>query len=191
MAMFKKQKEQYEVEGFLFASEAEAEQAKKEREGVKYIRSRVDMDHPEQVLLIYNRMIAENMFATVVRHSYLKELQEYLTTISYVKKEDIRPIPVVHPSTEEQIKEKKQKEKQKIKKITEKAVTYKELQKRYQVSFMANIVLLICVVLMFAISATSNHPNILNYETEIINRYSAWEQELSEREAALRELENK
>ena len=54
--MFKKQKEQYEVEGFLFASEAEAEQAKKEREGVKYIRSRVDMDHPEQVLKIYNRM---------------------------------------------------------------------------------------------------------------------------------------
>ena len=95
--MFKKQKEQYEVEGFLFASEAEAEQAKKEREGVKYIRSRVDMDHPEQVLLIYNRMIAENMFSTVVGLSYLKDLQEYLTTISYVKKEDIRPIPVVPP----------------------------------------------------------------------------------------------
>lgn len=189
--MFKKQKEQYEVEGFIFASEAEAEQAKKEREGVKYIRSRVDMDHPEQVLKIYNRMIVENMFSTAVGLSYLKDLQEYLTTIAYVQKEEIRPIPVVHPSAEEQIKEIKQKEKQKIKKITEKAVTDKELQKRYQVSFVANIVLVICVVLMFAISATSGHPNILNYETEIINRYSAWEQELSEREAALRELENK
>ena len=29
------------------------------------------------------------------------------------------------------------------------------------------------------------------YEEELINRYSAWEQELTEREAALRELQNR
>ena len=42
---------------------------------------------------------------------------------------------------------------------------------------------------MFIITGTSKNPTIINYETELINRYSAWEQELTEREAAIREWE--
>ena len=63
--------------------------------------------------------------------------------------------------------------------------------KKYKFSLVMNLILLISVVFMFLISATSGHPTILNYEKEIINRYSSWEQELTEREAALREAENR
>jgi hypothetical protein len=32
-------------------------------------------------------------------------------------------------------------------------------------------------------------PNIINYKTAIMNEYASWEQELSEREAKVRERE--
>jgi biopolymer transport protein ExbB/TolQ len=52
-----------------------------------------------------------------------------------------------------------------------------------------SIALAVCVIGMFAIQMTTGSVNILNYENEIINKYEKWEQELSEREAAVRELE--
>ncbi len=45
------------------------------------------------------------------------------------------------------------------------------------------------VAAMFAIEATTNNPNILNYENEIINRYEDWERQLEEKEKELRERE--
>ena len=42
---------------------------------------------------------------------------------------------------------------------------------------------------MFVITIKSDNPNILNYETALQNRYSAWEQELNDREKAIKEKE--
>lgn len=185
----------YVVEGFLFSSESEAEQAKKEQEGVKYVRGKLDMDQPEKVLQLYNKMVDENLFVTAVGLAYLADLRDYLVTIPFVNNEDIHPIRVTHPAVDEAIKEQKQIQKEKVQEVksaAKKAVTAAKdtkLQKKLQVSFIINIILVVCVVLMFAISATSGHPTILNYETELINRYSAWEQELTEREAEIREWE--
>jgi hypothetical protein len=44
---------------------------------------------------------------------------------------------------------------------------------------------------MFYVNSTINSPTILNYEQEILNKYAAWEQELTEREAAVKEKELK
>ena len=49
--------------------------------------------------------------------------------------------------------------------------------------------LLLCVAGMFYVSTTINSPTILNYEQELIDKYSSWEQELTEREQAIREKE--
>ena len=82
MSVEKRQKEQEKtsmvVEGFLFANEAEAAQARKEAEGVKYVKEKAQMDDPEMVLRIYNKMIQQRLFDTAVGYSYLKDLQEYL-----------------------------------------------------------------------------------------------------------------
>ena len=48
-----------------------------------------------------------------------------------------------------------------------------------------DIVFFIAIVAMFIISSTSNNVNILNYENEIIDKYSEWEQELSDKEQEL------
>ena len=185
----------YIVEGFAFSSENEAEQAKKEREGIRYIKEKTNMDNPDMVLKIYNKMIREKMFVTSVGYAYLFDLQEYLRTNPLIRDEEILPIEVVHPSLREGLKEEKQKHRvqmEELKKKTEKKkTTDAALENKYKLSLLLNLILAISVVFMFIISATSGHPTILNYEKELVNRYSAWEQELTEREAAVREAENR
>lgn len=185
----------YVVEGFAFYSEAEAEQAKKECEGIKYIKEKADMSKPDVMLQIYNRMIKEKMFVTSVGYAFLYDLQEYLRINPYIKDEDILPIEIIHPSIQESLREEKQKHHAQLREVKQKSVkksmTDSELMKKYKFSLVMNLILIISVVCMFLISATSGHATILNYEKTIINRYSAWEQELTEREAALREAENR
>ncbi len=182
-------KEKMIVNGFAFANEAEAEQAKKEVEGVKFIKEKMDMDKPEMVLEIYNKMVRQNLFETAVGFSYLKDLQEYLQSIPFVNKEDILPIQVQHPILEEQMRgtrvaaKPKQPEKAKERYIN---IDYKN---RYRIMRGIAVVLLVCVTAMFAISATVGSPTILNYEQELINRYAEWEEELNEREAWIMERE--
>ena len=94
MSVEKRNKEQEKtsmvVEGFLFANEAEAAQARKEAEGVKYVKEKAQMDDPEMVLRIYNKMIQQRLFDTAVGYSYLKDLQEYLQSIRVVRDVDLR-----------------------------------------------------------------------------------------------------
>lgn len=189
--MFKKDTDLYQVGGFSFASEQEAGIAKKELEGIKYVKGKLDMDHPEHVLQLYNKMVDEKLFVTVVGIAYLADLREYLETIPMINNEEIHPIYVSHPMIEEAVKEQKQKL-QEAKSAAKKAMSAgknSKVEGKLKFSYGLNIVLVICVILMFVITATSKHPTILNYETELLNHYSAWEQELTEREAAIREWE--
>ena len=43
---------------------------------------------------------------------------------------------------------------------------------------------------MFAVAATGDHVNIVNYENKLIEKYENWEAQLKEREALLKEREN-
>lgn len=186
-----KNEQVYVVEGFAFTSESEAELAKKEREGIRYVKEKMNMSNPELVLKLYNKLVREKTFTTLVGYAYLFDLQEYLRTNPQILDEEILPIEIVHPSLQESLKEEKQKHQVKLlevkKQAAKKSVSDAVLQNKYKVSLLVNLILAISVVAMFIISATSSHPTILNYEEKLINRYSAWEQELTEREAALRE----
>ena len=42
---------------------------------------------------------------------------------------------------------------------------------------------------MFMITLRSDNPNVLNYERALTDKYASWEQELTERERAVREKE--
>ena len=189
--MSKKDNELYYVGGFSFFSEQEAEIAKKELEGIKYVKGKLDMEQPERVLQLYNKMADEKLFVTAVGIAYLADLREYLESIPMINREDIHPIYVSHPAVEDVRKEQKQKV-QEAKSAAKKAATPKKgnvLERKLKFSHILNIILLVCIILMFVIAGTSKHPTILNYETQLINRYSVWEQELMEREAAIREWE--
>ena len=178
------------INGFCFENEEEAAQAKKEADGVRYLREKINTDAPESVLGIYNKMVQQRLFETAVGYTYLGELQEYLKSIPFIDAEAILPIPVQHPVLEESIQKKRRAER-KTTPETQIQVQNFDFRKRYQAALYVCLVLFLCIVGMFAVSISSSSPTILNYETKLIDRYEQWERELEEREAALKEREDR
>ena len=184
------EKKKVKINGFVFTDEAEAEQAKKEAQGIHYVEERADMHHPETVLEIYNKMVKQELFETAVGYTYLKELQEYLIQNLAINNRDILPISVTHPMLEESLRKKLRisaKKESNEKKMLKKSDGYR---KKYEITLFISVILAVSMIGMFIIASTSNSPTIINYENKLIDKYAAWEQELDEREAALNEHEH-
>lgn len=174
------------IEGFCFADKKMAEQAKREADGIKYIKEHTDMENPEVVLQLYHKLIAEKLFETPVGIGFLKEIRDYLSTVPTVKIQELEPIPTETLLKENEVRNVKRE------KIADKNRMEKKLEqvkKHLRTSLLFNLFLVIVVVGMLVITLTSDHPNILNYENKIIDKYAQWQQELEEREQAVKEKE--
>ena len=193
--------ETYEAGGFVFRTKKEAELAQREIEGTKYLRQKLDMENPNAVFSIYQNLIEQDLFETPVGYCFLKELRDYLLMIPAISNEEVLAIPIRYPQTEEEEKKQKkeqkkeeqrkerQKEKEKAKNRKEQKKEGKNNKGRCQFFMVTSLILLISVVSMMLLAATSDNVNILNYENKLIDKYSSWEQELEEREQAVKEQE--
>ncbi|MCR5467836.1 MAG: hypothetical protein K6F37_02640 [Lachnospiraceae bacterium] len=207
------------IEGFLFTDEASAARARKEAESVRFLKGKMDKGNPAQMLDLYSKMVEQKMFQTPVGYSFMMEIQEYLKSKPTIRLDEIPAIPVIAQlnassllndafdnrakSVEKAAREElaKRDEKKGIVEGEAKEVEKQEEQpakKRREkkqggftlgLSVFLNIILAIIVIGMFAISSTRGSTTILNYEQEIINKYSAWESELDEREQVIKEKE--
>jgi Ni/Co efflux regulator RcnB len=189
--------ETYEAGGFVFRTKKEAELAQREIEGTKYLRQKLDMENPNAVFSIYQNLIEQDLFETPVGYCFLKELRDYLLMIPAISNEEVLAIPIRYPQTEEEEKKQKkeeqrkerQREKEKAKNKKEQKKEGKNYKGRCQFFMVTSLILLISVVSMMLLAATSDSVNILNYENKLIDKYSSWEQELEEREQAVKEQE--
>ncbi len=193
--------ETYEAGGFVFRTKKEAELAQREIEGTKYLRQKLDMENPNAVFSIYQTLIEQDLFETPVGYCFLKELRDYLLMIPAISNEEVLAIPIRYPQTEEEEKKQKkeqkkeeqrkerQREKEKAKNKKEQKKEGKNYKGRCQFFMVTSLILLISVVSMMLLAATSDNVNILNYENKLIDKYSSWEQELEEREQAVKEQE--
>ena len=193
--------ETYEAGGFVFRTKKEAELAQREIEGTKYLRQILDMENPNAVFSIYQNLIEQDLFETPVGYCFLKELRDYLLMIPAISNEEVLAIPIRYPQTEEEEKKQKkeqkkeeqrkerQREKEKAKNKKEQKKEGKNYKGRCQFFMVTSLILLISVVSMMLLAATSDNVNILNYENKLIDKYSSWEQELEEREQAVKEQE--
>lgn len=193
--------ETYEADGFVFRTKKEAELAQREIEGTKYLRQKLDMENPNAVFSIYQNLIEQDLFETPVGYCFLKELRDYLLMIPAISNEEVLAIPIRYPQTEEEEKKQKkeqkkeeqrkerQREKEKAKNKKEQKKEGKNYKGRCQFFMVTSLILLISVVSMMLLAATSDNVNILNYENKLIDKYSSWEQELEEREQAVKEQE--
>ena len=193
--------ETYEAGGFVFRTKKEAELAQREIEGTKYLRQNLDMENPNAVFSIYQNLIEQDLFETPVGYCFLKELRDYLLMIPAISNEEVLAIPIRYPQTEEEEKKQKkeqkkeeqrkerQREKEKAKNKKEQKKEGKNYKGRCQFFMVTSLILLISVVSMMLLAATSDNVNILNYENKLIDKYSSWEQELEEREQAVKEQE--
>lgn len=167
------------VEGYSFTDENMARQAQTEAEGVQYVKARTDMSKPDQVFNVYHRLLQQRMFQTPVGYAYLKELQEYLKTMPGIRSEDIKPIPIAANLVVNDTRGIADRWRRRLEKE----------QNKLQISIVANFAFALSILIMFVITATSGQTTILNYEKKLQDRYAQWEQQLTQREKAIREEE--
>ncbi|MBP3197368.1 MAG: hypothetical protein J6N21_10240 [Butyrivibrio sp.] len=173
------------VGGYHFISQEDAAKAQTDISKIKMLRTRVKADKPAEIKMLYEKAIENKIFRTPIGWGYLMELKRKLIAGGY-KEEDIIPIPVDISFTRHSVIENIN-VKQRIKpEKKEEKINYFKI-----ISLALNVVLAILVVLMFVVASTSDNDNIINYKSNITNRYASWEQDLKEREKTVRQAEKK
>ena len=168
--------------GYEFACLDDAILAQSEIKKINYLKEHLDQGDAHTVKALYDKAIDEKFFKTPVGIGFLTEMREYLIdTLDYAE-DEVRAIPLymfydttAAKNTETKADKKPEKKKERVGLLF--------------LSVVFNIALLIGVGIMFWIAMNTNHPNILNYEAAITNRYAAWDQELTERERAVKQAE--
>ena len=170
------------VGGYRFGSEEDAKLAEVELKKSVYFEEKLNGRSTQNILAVYDKIIDEKVFSTPVGWEYLRNLQEKLR-MAGVPDENILPVPmyVVFAHKEEP-------EHSVLNKIRPTKKVSKD-RKNLRISLILNVFLAVLVLAMFVITMTGDNPNILNYKNAITNQYASWEQELTEREQALREKE--
>ena len=199
----------YNIGGYIFEDENKAKKAAKELKTVEYILGQIKDADEKGVLTVYKKLLNQRLFSTEIGMSFLSQLRQNLVSSGAFTEEDI---PLVYsldesdrtskesPSTTVQSKDNEEKleEKPKVKKKkADKSFVsgddhlkeLKRLKLINRILLILCITLLLCVLGMFYVNSTINSPTILNYEEKLIDKYSSWEQELTEREAAVKEKE--
>ena len=175
-------REELMVGGFVFETEEAAKKAKDELQGIDVVRNKINMRSPENVLEVYNKLIDKRLCKTPVGYSYLHDLQKYLQNTNTIPKESIREIPIepirrrVVREFQNEGEEKRQKE----------IMKYRD---KFRTSLFFNLIFGIAVIIVLYLATTGDSINIINYENKIIDKYESWEQELTEREEAVKEYE--
>lgn len=171
----------FEVDQYLFETEEEYELAQSEKKKIQYIDEHTDYRAVENIAVLYKRMIETNIFQTPVGYAYLERLREFLVR-SGAKTDNLPSIPVkskISLAGRKQLIRENKRLKEELEKV----------KRRNFIFISVCVALVVVVIAMFAVAFTSDNPNILNYENAIQNKYSVWEQELTERENAVREKE--
>ena len=175
------------VQGVRYASVHDAAAAREELKKIMYIRSRMNFSNPEEVLAIYNKMIENKLFVTPTGHEFLFEIRALLIQAPGIDNDRIHTINTESLFT--------QRARNEARAAMRPVVSYdakaemKKMKNGYRTSVIVNIFLVIVIIALFAIALNSDNPNILNYKTVIENQYADWEQNLEERERALKEKE--
>lgn len=168
------------VGDFLFQNNDEASAAKTEAEKIEKIEEKLGEASPELLYKLYNKCIEKNTFSTPVGLQFMHELKQKVEK-SMPEGTVILPIPVKKENSVAHAKE------------PVSATSMESVAKKYlgyfRWSVFINIVMFLVILFMFYVVTTGDHPNVVNYENAVLNKYSAWEQELDAREEALREAE--
>ena len=170
------------VDGFLFEDKEMAQIARREAEGIRYIRQRTTLDNPEAVLKLYKKLLNQDIFVTPIGTCFLLELQNILLDSDVIAGDEIPSIPVKVLEKEKMVEVQKPVEEKKSKESV--------YRKKFLAATFCAVVLGFSVIGMFAINAISgNNINIINYREQLLNEYSTWESELKAEEERLERWE--
>ncbi len=172
------------VSGFSFTSEADAQKALTDESKIKLLESRFKASKASDIKAVYDKALENKIFKTPIGWMYLYGLRNRLIESGY-SQEEIVPIPVEVSFTRHSAFEGLN-VKQRVTHVEE---NKKDFRRTF--SFILNIALILVVIIMFIIAITGETDNIINYKSNVTNRYAAWEQDLKEREKAVRIAEKR
>lgn len=178
------QNEKAVAEGYAFLNEDDAKKALSESRRILQLEEKLDYAKPENILLIYRKAIQERVFKTPIGIQYLRRMQMYLLDRPEIDKSKVLPIPI-YTSFESGFRDETSPARKRVQ-ISE---TPKKKTVLLSFSIILNVALVCAVLAMFFIALNSKHPNLINYENTLVNKYAQWEQELTEREQTIREKE--
>ena len=198
----------YNIGGYIFEDENKARKAAKELKAVEYILGQLKDSDEKAVLTVYKKLLNQRLFSTEIGMGFLSQLRKNLLdsgvfseeeipeiySLDEPKTESVKSTPIQIETEVENVSEKPKTKKEKAdKKVVAKSkddsYEIKKLKAINGVLLTLCIALLLCVLGMFYVNSTINSPTILDYEEKIIDKYSTWEQELTEREEAVKEKE--
>lgn len=183
-----KESGKFMVGGYEFATKEEAQLAKDELNAIKYLSQKTNSKDPKQVYSLYNKIIERKLFSTHVGMNYLKNLQTFLYKSDEIPNDKIQPIPInAETQGEINIRRERSEFKSELRDMSVKVAKYKNNFTRVMI---INVVLIIIIIAMFVILNTSTNPNIINYEVNIQNKYSQWQEQLQSQEESLNAREN-
>ena len=180
-----KGREKFIVGGYEFLSENDAQKASMDLSKINLLEARVKASRPVDIKAVYEKSIENKIFKTPIGWEYLVGLRRKLLENGY-KEEDLIPIPLNVSMTRHSAMDTLNVKQRILPQEPKKEANFKTI-----FSIILNIVLLILVGVMFYITITAETDNIINYRKNITNRYAGWEQELSDREKAVREAEKR
>lgn len=176
------------IDGYSFADVSDLTIAEEEIKRIKYITGKINMDNPKAVLTVYDKLISSGIFVTPVGVEYLRTLQNYLYKCKEINDGDIREIPVAISYTKA-MSDRNDERERRMEEVRSSRKLRKTFRNEYKISLIINVVLIILVIAMFVITLKADNPNMINYRTSILNEYSEWEQDLKNREDAIKEKE--
>ena len=149
--------------------------------------SKINTKDARQVYALYNSIIDKKLFSTMVGLNYLKELQQFLYICKEIPNNRIRPIPI-NNDVQSVLEGKREiiENQSEIRILKRERNMYKS---RFTTSVIINLALVVVIIAMIIITLTSKNPNIINYETKLQDKYSAWQEQLQSEEASLKARE--
>ncbi len=169
-----------QVGDYLFQNTLDAQLAAKEYDKVARLEEKMADADIELLYKLYNKSIEKKAFRTPIGYDFMRNLKCVLEENPETPGE-VLPVPLQSEFFAVS------KDEQSEKKPDVKTASVNTKKTLLGWSLFTNIVLIVLVLLMFWVVTTGDHPNVINYENAVIDKYSKWEQELTERENILKE----
>ncbi len=153
--------EEYRIEGIVFSNEDEYQKALLDQKNIELVRAKYEYTDAKTAEAVYQKLIRQNIFKTILGDLFLKELQDIIQ-IGGGNIESLPPILARETTfskgdnypVEEEIQSEKS-------------------QKALGISLTLNVILFFLLILFYLFTKNSDNANITNYERVISKKYQA------------------
>lgn len=173
------------VDGFSFEDKDEFVKAEKEYFIIKQIQDNMNLDLGKNAKKVYQKSLQKDTFHTVVGFSFLKQLQDTFQSNPVTKEQELKFIFVPGAKNSSYagrlMEEKTEKMRYEVEKMKKRSLLYKII-----IGFLASL-----IAVLFFLALTNNNMTYFNEKNKVLDKYSAWEEELKQKEKDLQKREEK